>query len=151
MPEATQRPRTPLHQALVATAGMAVFGLIVGLIWGIFDPLMRWVFVAISPLLGIITYLQASGRRRGMAALTLGIGLVTSAFWIYMMTTGRLEPAGVVEIVLFALIITLPLVMTLYGWRSLLHSSSLIRAEQRQQPEVPPLPGHPQGRDSESP
>ena len=90
---------------------MALIGLAVRYIGGALDPdFHTWAYVLLAPLLGVITFLQASGRTSILAALLFGLGVGGLVFWIAVLTSGRLPITGRMDYVYVAFILAIPLV-----------------------------------------
>lgn len=119
MTEQTSAP-TPLRQALRSTAVMAVFGLAYRYIGGAIDEGLRtWAIVGVSPLAGIFTYLESSGRRRLFAKAVIGLGVAGLLFWTWALRWGSLKAPEPSEYGYVALIFLFPLVAVALGWRML--------------------------------
>ncbi len=70
-------PSSPLRQAIVSTCVLAAIGVGIRYTWGAFDSEMRnWSIAATAPIVGLFTYLHASGRLAAVATMlvTMGIG-----------------------------------------------------------------------------
>jgi len=82
---------TPLRRALASTASMALFAVVVRYVWGAIDPEMRtWSLLGAAPVLGLLTYLDASGRKAAAATLFVTLGAGGLLFWTAALVSGVL-------------------------------------------------------------
>lgn len=111
---------TPLRRALASTAFFAIGAAVLSLTWGAVDPDTHWwSLVAVAPVIGMLTYLQASGREGALAAFFLALGGGGLLFWIAVLVSGT-WPVTRADLPWIALILTFPLVCLGIGiqkWR----------------------------------
>lgn len=111
------RFRSPIHQALWSTALVAVLGLAVRFIWGAYDPEMRrWTFVALAPLIGLLSYLQSTGRHRLISVGLVGLGIGGSLFWTAILLSGRMPVTSRADYGYITLILAFPIACIGLGW-----------------------------------
>ena len=123
------RFQSPVHQALWSTGLMVIFGLAVRFVWGAIDPDMRkWTFVTLAPLLGVFTYLQATGRLRLIAVGLVGLGLGGLLFWTLILAWGGMPITGQADYVYIAIIFAFPLACVGLGWWQLRKLEAAARA-----------------------
>jgi len=108
---------SPLRQAVVATVVFAVLGVAMRYIGGAIDPDMRsWGMVALSPVSGLYTYRNASGRHRAIANLFVALGVFGLVFWVAMVLSGRL-PATREDIPSLLVVFAFPVAALVLGLR----------------------------------
>jgi hypothetical protein len=80
---------TPLRRAVASSVSVALFAVVVRYTWGAFDPEMRsWSLLGAAPLLGVFTYLEASGREAALATLFITLGAGGLLFWTAVLVSG---------------------------------------------------------------
>jgi hypothetical protein len=122
--------QTPLGIAVRGTVFMALFGVVIRTVWGSFDPDMRkWTFVMISPLLGGVLYLHASGRALALAWLYIALGVAALAFWAFAINSGGLPVTDPGEWILVAMIVAIPVFVALMGLLTLRRARAAAASE----------------------
>lgn len=80
---------TPMRQAVASTVVFVVFAVVLRYTWGAFDPEMRsWSLLGAAPVLGVLTYLQASKRESTVATFFIALGGGGLAFWTAVLLSG---------------------------------------------------------------
>lgn len=114
------RFQSPVHQALWSAGLIVVFALVVWLIWGVVDPEMRsWSLLGLAPVMGLFTYLQATGRHRLIAISLMGIGLGGLLFWAIVLISGAKPITGRADYAYIAFILLVPVGCFALGWMML--------------------------------
>jgi len=99
---------------------MVVFGLAVRFVWGAYDPEMRtWTFVALAPMMAVITYSQATRRHRLIAVGLIGLGLGGLLFWAVVLMSGAMPVTTRADYAYITFIVLLPVGCIALGWRML--------------------------------
>lgn len=113
------RSQSPMHQALRSTALMAAFGLALDFIWAAYDPeVKKWDLVATAPVIGLLVYLQATGRLRLIAVGLIGLGLGGLLFWTLILLSGSIPITGRADYAYITLIFAFPaLLLGLGVWQ----------------------------------
>ena len=117
---------SPLRQALVSTGIFAVIAVVIRLAWGAVDPEMRsWSLLAAAPIVGLQTYLNASGRVTAMANMLVVLGisgllLFTAVLLFDWWSTTRADVPYVIAVLAFP---ALSLGLGLYQRRQLRRTS----------------------------
>jgi len=100
---------TPLRRAIASTVSVALFAVVVRYTWGAVDPEMRtWSFLGAAPVLGLLTYLEASGREAPLATLFLTLGAGGLIFWTAVLAL-RVFPATRADLPWLVIIYAFPL------------------------------------------
>lgn len=68
----------------------------------------KWTFVAAAPVIGLFTYLLATGRLRLIAVALIGIGLGGLLFWTLILVSGTIPITGRADYVYITLIFAIP-------------------------------------------
>lgn len=106
---------TPLRRAVASTVFVAMFAVVLRYTWGAFDPEMRsWSLLGAAPVLGIFTYLQASGREATLATFFIIVGGGGLAFWTALLLSG-IFPVARADVPWVLIIFAFPLACLVLG------------------------------------
>lgn len=106
----------PVQRALLATAWFAAVGVVFHYLIqiGETEP-VGWSLVTISPLFGVATYLDATGRDPYLASVMLGLGIGGVLFWTLAVLSGGLPVKSAGDVLAVAFIVAIPIASIGFG------------------------------------